>query len=339
MCRTDSNRDSISDSPWFRVPYPGQWGAPVFKSYAIVPMIGSMLASMIESIGDYYSCARLAGAPPPTPGIISRGLASEGIGVVVAGLFGTGNGTTSYSENIGALSLTGVGSRAVVQCAGICMIIVSIFAKATASLASMPSAMVGGIYCCLFGLIVAVGLSNLQYIDLNSERNLFILGFSIFNSLSVSGPAGYFSTVDENPFGDTNAGEVALALFSSPMIIALLSAFFLDNTIPGSREERGLHIWDKVRGADIHNDPEYIETYSLPIFFAKLFRNCGYLEYTSQGHFPDPPENDFQPGRGGVGDLCCPFIVNRFYELPDETVHVQEGKVNEMDDDVESIDC
>ena len=35
----------------------------------------------------------------------------------------------------------------------------------------------------MFGMITAVGLSNLQFIDLNSTRNLFVLGFSIFFSL------------------------------------------------------------------------------------------------------------------------------------------------------------
>ena len=53
-CRTDANADILDESPWFRVPYPGQWGAPIFETYAIVPMLGGMLASMIESIGDYY---------------------------------------------------------------------------------------------------------------------------------------------------------------------------------------------------------------------------------------------------------------------------------------------
>jgi hypothetical protein len=78
-------------------------------------MLGGMLASMIESIGDYYSCAKLAGAPPPTPGIVSRGLGTEAIGVIISGMIGTTNATTSYSENIGAISITGVGSRVVVQ--------------------------------------------------------------------------------------------------------------------------------------------------------------------------------------------------------------------------------
>jgi hypothetical protein len=39
----------------------------------------------------------------------------EGIGNVFAGLMGTGNGSTSYSENIGAIGITGVASRYVVQ--------------------------------------------------------------------------------------------------------------------------------------------------------------------------------------------------------------------------------
>lgn len=246
-CRTDAKSSILDDSPWFRVPYPGQWGAPRFKTYAVVPMLGGMLASMIESIGDYYGCANLSGAPPPTPGIISRGLGGEGLGVLLAGLVGTANGTTSYSENIGALAVTGVGSRAVIQTGAVVMICVSLIAKVGALFATMPGAMTSGIYCALFGLIVAVGLSNLQYVDLNSPRNQFIIGFAIFNSLSVAGPGGYFSTVEGNPFGNTNAAAVALAIFSSPMIIAFLCAFTLDNIVPGTREERGLHAWDKIK--------------------------------------------------------------------------------------------
>ena len=148
-CRTDAKSDILDESPWFRVPYPGQWGAPIFKAYAIVPMFGGMLASMIESIGDYYGCANLCGAPPPTPGIISRGLGSEGIGVLFAGLVGTGNGTTSYSENIGALAVTGVGSRAVIQVGAVVMICVSLNAKDGALIATMPTPMTCGIYCAL----------------------------------------------------------------------------------------------------------------------------------------------------------------------------------------------
>ncbi|KAG7372394.1 xanthine/uracil permease family protein [Nitzschia inconspicua] len=310
-CRTDANRDILTETPWIRIPYPFQWGMPIFRTYAWVPMLGGALASMIESVGDYYSCAALAGAPPPTPGIVSRGLGSEAIGVILSGLIGTTNATTSYSENIGAISITGVGSRVVVQCGACIIIVVSLIAKVGALFATMPNAMTSGLYCAVFGLIVAVGLSNLQYVDLNSPRNQFIIGFAIFNSMSIAGPGGYMTLQESNPFGTTNAAEIAYAIFSSPMIIAFLCAFPMDNTVAGTREERGLHIWDKVKPHDVNNDPEYLEVYALPICLAKIFRNCGYLEYPALGHLPAPPVNGYVASGADLGDLCCPCWFKR----------------------------
>jgi solute carrier family 23 (nucleobase transporter), member 1 len=310
-CRTDANQEILAEAAWFRVPYPFQWGIPIFKSWAVIPMWGGMLAGMIESIGDYYSCARIAGAPPPTPGIVSRGLGAESLGIMIAGIVGTSNATTSYSENIGALAVTGVGSRVVVQCGAVIIIVVSLIFKIGAMFATMPGAMTSGLYCTLFGLIVALGLSNLQYIDLNSPRNQFIIGFAIFNSMSIAGPGGYMETVESNPFGDTNAAEIAYAIFSSPMIIAFLCGFLLDNTVSGTREERGLHVWDRIQPMDVNNDPEYVEVYSLPICLARLFRNCGYLEYPSLRRFPNEPVNGYVSSGADLGDLCCPCWFDR----------------------------
>ena len=71
-------------------------------------MLAGVLASAIESVGDYYACARLSGAPPPPIHAVNRGIGIEGIGCIIAGMWGTGNGTTSYSENIGAIGVTKV---------------------------------------------------------------------------------------------------------------------------------------------------------------------------------------------------------------------------------------
>jgi len=37
----------------------------------------------------------------------------------------------------------------------------------------------------LAGMITAVGLSNLQFVDMNSSRNLFVLGFAMFFGLTL----------------------------------------------------------------------------------------------------------------------------------------------------------
>lgn len=85
-----------------------QWGIPTVTVAGVFGMLAGVLASAIESIGDYYACARLSGAPPPPVHAINRGIGTEGVGCIIAGLWGTGNGTTSYSENIGAIGVTKV---------------------------------------------------------------------------------------------------------------------------------------------------------------------------------------------------------------------------------------
>jgi len=231
--------EAVVAAPWFRAPLPFQWGWPVFGAAAAVGMLAGYLASIVESVGDYFACARLAGAPLPNSETINRGIGMEGIGCLVAGIFGTGNGTTSYSENIGAIGLTRVGSRRVVQIGATLMILLGTFGKFGALFATIPRPIVGGMYCTMFGMIAAVGLSNLQFVDLNSARNLFILGFSFFMGLSVP---EYFSahTLMITPQW---LADLVNTLGQTGMAVGAIVALVLDNTIPGSRSERGLTAW------------------------------------------------------------------------------------------------
>lgn len=81
---------------------------PTVSLAGIFGILAGVISSMLESMGDYYACARLSGAPPPPKHAINRGIGVEGIGCLLAGAWGTGNGTTSYSENVGALGITKV---------------------------------------------------------------------------------------------------------------------------------------------------------------------------------------------------------------------------------------
>jgi nucleobase transporter 1/2 len=231
--------ENLSNAPWFRIPYLFQWGFPQFGVAAIVGMFAGYIASIVESIGDYYACARLSGAPMPGKETINRGITFEGIGCFIAGIFGTGNGTTSYSENIGAIGLTRVGSRRVVQAGAVIMILLGTVSKFGALFTTIPQPIVGGMYCAMFGMITAVGLSNLQFVDLNSTRNLFILGFAFFMGLSIP---EYFI---QNPLQlePVWLANIFNTLGSTGMAVGAFSALILDNTIPGTDEERGLKAW------------------------------------------------------------------------------------------------
>lgn len=56
--RTDIRVGVISDAKWFRFPYPVQWGAPTVTIAGVVGFMAGIVSSIIESIGDYYACAR-----------------------------------------------------------------------------------------------------------------------------------------------------------------------------------------------------------------------------------------------------------------------------------------
>ena len=90
----------------FNFPCIGQWGTPTVSAAAVVGMIAGVMAGIVESMGDYYACARLSGAPPVPEHAVSRGILIEGLCCMLAGAFGSGTGTTSYSENIGAIGIT-----------------------------------------------------------------------------------------------------------------------------------------------------------------------------------------------------------------------------------------
>lgn len=256
--RTDSRLDVLTEAKWIRLPYPGQWGTPTVHAAGVFGMLAGVFASMIESIGDYYACARLAGAPPPPKHAVNRGIFLEGIGCIIAGLFGSGNGTTSYSENVAAIGITRVASRRVIQIGGLIMIILSILGKFGAIFTLIPDPVIGGMFWCLFGLIVAVGLSNLQFVNLNNSRNLFVLGFSFFNGMVI--PAWMSKNQNAIDTGVKELNQIIYVLLQTNMAIGGVTAAILDNMLPGSKQDRGLLAWNKAGGEEEKSSA----TYDLP---------------------------------------------------------------------------
>ncbi|MCI4386493.1 hypothetical protein PGIGA_G00063030 [Pangasianodon gigas] len=272
--RTDARGEIMSQAPWFRMPYPCQWGLPTVTVAGVLGMFSATLAGIVESIGDYYACARLAGAPPPPVHAINRGIFTEGVCCIIAGLLGTGNGSTSSSPNIGVLGITKVGSRRVVQYGALIMLLLGTIGKFTALFASLPDPVLGGLFCTLFGMITAVGLSNLQSVDLNSSRNLFVLGFSMFSGLMLP------NYLDTHP-GSIKTGvpeldQILTVLLTTEMFVGGFLAFLLDNTIPGTKKERGLADWKAEESSEIGGVSS--DTYDFPVGMG-MVRQSGCLRY------------------------------------------------------------
>uniref|UniRef100_A0AAQ5ZKS2 Uncharacterized protein n=1 Tax=Amphiprion ocellaris TaxID=80972 RepID=A0AAQ5ZKS2_AMPOC len=277
LARTDLKGDVMSQSPWFTFPYPGQWGMPTVSLAGVVGILAGVISSMIESVGDYHACARLSGAPPPPKHAINRGIGIEGIGCLLAGAWGTGNGTTSYSENVGALGITKVGSRMVIVASGVLLVVMGVFGKVGAVFTTIPSPVIGGMFMVMFGVISAAGVSNLQYADMNSSRNIFIFGFSMFSGLVI--PNWILSNPKAITTGVVELDQVLQVLLTTSMFVGGFFGFILDNTIPGSKHERGILAWNKAHEDDSSNTLESGEVYNLPFGLSSYLPSSSWCRY------------------------------------------------------------
>ncbi|KAJ6637191.1 Solute carrier family 23 member 2 [Pseudolycoriella hygida] len=241
--RSDVRMRVLNDAPWFYIPYPGQFGLPTVTIAGVLGMLAGVLACTVESISYYPVTAQMCNAPPPPLHAINRGIGTEGLGTVLAGLWGSGNGTNTFGENVGAIGVTKIGSRRVIQWAALIMVIQGVISKFGAIFIMIPDPVVGGIFCVMFGMITAFGLSALQYVDLRSSRNLYIVGVSIFFPLVLC------QWMQEHPdaikTGIKELDGTLSVLLGTTILVGGVLGCLLDNVIPGSRAERGLDSWER----------------------------------------------------------------------------------------------
>jgi uracil-xanthine permease len=234
----------LGDAPWVRGVTVGEggilfpWGTPLFDLGFFVAIMAAYLASMIESFGDYHAVSRIATGKDPDAQTINRGIGAEGLGCMATGLFG-GFASTSYSENIGLVGLTKVASRYVVLLGAGVLVLLGLVAKFGAVVATIPTPVVGGAYLALFGLIAAVGLSLLRRVDMDSQRNLMIIGFVLFAGFVFPAYFGSAAAADFDMWGIDWLTDIVRSIGSSGMATAAVFGLLLDNLIPGTLQERG----------------------------------------------------------------------------------------------------
>ena len=255
----------VTDTTLLQPIVPFQWGTPQFTPAFMIGMFAGVVASMIESFGDYYAVARISGEQAPSAQRINHGLGMEGLGNVFAGIMGTGNGSTSYSENIGAIGITGVASRYVVQVGAVIMLAAGFLGYVGGFVTTIPSPIVGGLFLVMFAQIIGVGLSQLQYVDLNDNRNVFIVGITLLSGLSIpsyvnnvaggEGAAAIQAALADVPalgivLGTELVAQTVFVVGTTGIAVGGVVGFLLDLTIPGTPESRGLTAWEDLTEDD-----------------------------------------------------------------------------------------
>jgi NCS2 family nucleobase:cation symporter-2 len=136
-----------------------------------------MIVTMVESTGMFLAlseiCERRIGHYD-----IARGLAADGLGTMIGGVFNTFP-YTSFSQNVGLVGITGVRSRWVVAASGVILIAFGLFPKMGNVVASIPQPVLGGAGLVMFGMVAATGIRILARVDYASRYNLLIIAISV----------------------------------------------------------------------------------------------------------------------------------------------------------------
>ena len=170
-----------SEGVLFALPQPFKYGIE-FSAFAIIGMCLMSIVSAIETVGDISGIAKGGANREATDKELSGGTYADGLGSFIAGLFG-GLPNTSFSQNVGLISMTGVMSRSVVAPRRTLLVLCGLIPKVGAVVAAMPISVLGGGVIVMFGMVSA-GVNMLSTVTWNC-RNMIILAMS----LSIAGLA------------------------------------------------------------------------------------------------------------------------------------------------------
>lgn len=154
-----------------------------------------------EHIADHKNLSSIIGVDLTKDPGLHRTLLGDGIGSFAGAIFG-GCPNTTYGESIGCVAISGNASVVTILCTAIMAIVVSFIGPFATFLATIPACVMGGVCIALYGFIAVSGLKMIQKVNLNENRNLFVVSVILIagvGGLSVS-------------FGAVTLTEVACAL-------------------------------------------------------------------------------------------------------------------------------
>ena len=165
-----------------------------------------------EHIADHKNLSSIIGEDLlENPGL-HRTLLGDGIGSAVGAVFG-GCPNTTYGESVGCVAITRNASVITITTAAIMCIVISFFGPFVAFLDSIPGCVMGGVCVTLYGFIAVSGLKMIQKVDLNQNKNLFVVA-----SILIPGIGGMALAI-----GKVTITAIACALILGIIVNLILS--------------------------------------------------------------------------------------------------------------------
>ncbi len=186
----------------------GSYIATVAVAYVPVALV-----VFAEHIADHKNLSSVIGTDLLKEPGLHNTLLGDGVGSFVGSIF-AGCPNTTYGESIGCVANSGNASVVTILATAILAMVISFFGPFATFLATIPACVMGGVCVALYGFIAVSGLKMIQDVDLNENKNLFVVSVIL-----IAGVGGMSVS-----FGNVTVTEVACAL-----ILGILTNVMFNN--------------------------------------------------------------------------------------------------------------
>ncbi|MBQ4244870.1 MAG: uracil-xanthine permease [Clostridia bacterium] len=164
-----------------------------------------------EHIADHKNLSSIIGKDLLEDPGLNNTLLGDGVGSMVGAFFG-GCPNTTYGESIGCVAITGNASVVTILATSVLAIIASFIDPFVTVLSTIPSCVMGGVCIALYGFIAVSGLKMIQKVDLDQNKNLFVVSVIL-----IAGVGGMFLQI----------GKVYLTEIAAALILGIIANIIL----------------------------------------------------------------------------------------------------------------
>ena len=185
---------------------------PAYISTIAVAYVPVAFVVFAEHIADHKNISSIIDKDLLEDPGLHRTLLGDGVGSLFGAFFG-GCPNTTYGESVGCVAITRNASVATIITAAVLAIIISFISPFIAFVNSIPSCVMGGVCMALYGFIAVSGLKMLQQVNLNLNKNLFVV-----STILIAGIGGLTLNI-----GKITITSIACALILGIVINLILS--------------------------------------------------------------------------------------------------------------------
>ena len=184
----------------------GSYIGTIFVAYAPVAFV-----VFAEHIADHKNLSTIIEHDLLEEPGLHNTLLGDGVGSIAGAIFG-GCPNTTYGESVGCVAITGNASVVTILATAIMAMAISFLSPFVAFVNTIPSCVMGGVCMALYGFIAVSGLKMIQKVDLEQNRNLFVVSVIL-----ISGIGGLV----------VSFGKVTLTSIACALILGILANIML----------------------------------------------------------------------------------------------------------------